>query len=120
MADTLALPGETLAAGTPVVSLLPPGNILLRFFVPETRLARVKAGDSVGVTCDSCPPGLTARISFVAPQPEYTPPVIYSTDARGTLVYLIEARPQGGQGALLKPGQPVEIIPPDLLGRAAP
>lgn len=115
VADTLATPGETMGAGAPVVSLLPPDNILLRFFVPETRLLRVKAGDLVGVVCDSCPSDLTARVSFVAPQPEYTPPVIYSTDSRGNLVYLIEARPQGGQGHLLKPGQPVEIVPPDLL-----
>lgn len=121
VADTLARPGETMGAGAPVVSLLPPDNILVRFFVPETRLARVKAGDVVGVVCDSCPADLTALVSFVAPQPEYTPPVIYSTDSRGNLVYLIEARPRGGQGHLLKPGQPVEVVPPDLLaGKPAP
>jgi len=113
VADTYALPGETIAAGGPVVELLPPENILVRFFVPETTLARLHRGDRVGITCDSCPPGLVAGISFVAPQPEYTPPVIYSEETRGKLVYLIEARPAPDRAAALKPGQPVSVRPLD-------
>lgn len=112
VADTLAQPGETIAAGAPIVSLLPPGNILVRFFVPEPALSRLRPGDRVGVVCDSCPAGLGARVSFVATAPEYTPPVIYSGQARGSLVYLIEARPEARDGFLLKPGQPLDVIPP--------
>ncbi len=109
--DTLVRPGETVAAGNPVVSLLPPGNILVRFFVSESDLALVKAGDSVGVTCDSCPPDITARISFVATQPEYTPPVIYSETTRAALVYMVEAHPDPARLPHLKPGQPVDVLP---------
>jgi HlyD family secretion protein len=112
IADTFAQPGETVAAGTPVVSLLPPGNILVRFFVPEADLAMIKAGDSVGIVCDSCAPDLHARISFIATQSEYTPPVIYSQTTRAALVYMIEAHPEPGKPPLLKPGQPVDIVPP--------
>jgi HlyD family secretion protein len=111
VADTYALPGETIAAGGPVVELLPPENILVRFFVPETMVAKLHRGESVAVSCDSCAPGLVASISFVAPQPEYTPPVIYSEDTRGKLVFLIEARPPPERAALLKPGQPVSVRP---------
>ena len=78
VSDTYARPGETINAGVPVVSLLPPQNILVRFFVPETELATSHVGDRLAIGCDGCAAGLTATITFIAPQPEYTPPVIYS------------------------------------------
>jgi HlyD family secretion protein len=109
VADTYALPGEMVGAGASVVELLPPGNILVRFFVPETQLATIHRDERLAIACDSCAPGLTARISFIAPQPEYTPPVIYSEAAREKLVYLVEARPDPAQAATLKPGQPVNV-----------
>jgi HlyD family secretion protein len=118
VADTLAQPGETIAAGAPVVSLLPPENIFVRFFVPEPALATLHRGDQVAIGCDSCPPDLPATVSFVAPQPEYTPPVIYSESTRAKLVYLIEARPRPQQAALLKPGQPVDVRPLAAGGRS--
>lgn len=111
VADTLALPGETIAAGAPVVSLLPPANIFVRFFVPEPDLAKLHRGDSVTIRCDNCPAGLMGTVSFVAPQPQYTPPIIYSEATRAKLVYLIEARPKPDQAMLLKPGQPVDVHP---------
>lgn len=107
--EVYAWPGETVAAGSPVVSLLPPDNLLVRFFVPEEALPGLKTGTEVGITCDLCPPGLRGRISFVSPQAEYTPPVIFSEATRGKLIYLIEARPQDAPPGLLKPGQPVTL-----------
>ncbi len=109
VADTYALPGEMMMAGAPVVELLPPGNILVRFFVPETALATIHRDERLAIGCDSCAPNLTARISFIAPQPEYTPPVIYSEAAREKLVYLVEAHPDPALAATLKPGQPVTV-----------
>ena len=111
IADVLARPGETMAAGAPVVSLLPPGNIFVRFFVPETALATLHLGDHVAIVCDSCPPDLSGNISFIAPQAEYTPPVIYSDESRAKLVFMIEARPPADQARLLNPGQPVTVRP---------
>lgn len=111
VADTFAEPGETITAGTPVLELLPPQNILVRFFVPETALATVHVGQPLAIGCDQCGGGLTATISFVAPQPEYTPPVIYSESTRDKLVYLVEARPPAAQAMRLKPGQPVDVRP---------
>jgi len=109
VSDTYARPGETINAGVPVVSLLPPQNILVRFFVPETELATLHTGDRLTIGCDACGPDLTATVSFIAPQPEYTPPVIYSETNREKLVYLIEAHPPPDQAAHLKPGQPVDV-----------
>jgi HlyD family secretion protein len=111
VADVLARPGETIAAGAPVVSLLPPENVFVRFFVPETAVASIHRGDAVALACDGCPAGLTATISFISPQAEYTPPVIYSEESRAKLVFLIEARPRPEQARLLNPGQPVEVRP---------
>jgi HlyD family secretion protein len=111
IADVLARPGETIPAGGPVVSLLPPGNIFVRFFVPEARLAEIHLGDRVGLSCDGCPADLTATISFIAPQAEYTPPVIYSEASRSKLVYMVEARPSPEQAVLINPGQPIAVRP---------
>jgi HlyD family secretion protein len=109
VADTFARPGETINAGVPVVSLLPPQNILVRFFVPETEVATMHVGDRLAIGCDGCATDLTAAITFIAPQPEYTPPVIYSESNRTKLVYLVEAHPSPEQAVQLKPGQPVDV-----------
>ena len=105
--DTLYRPGEWIAAGAPVVSLLPPENIKVRFFVPEPRLGAIEIGDEVHISCDACAAGLTAAISYISPDAEYTPPVIYSREMRAKLVYLVEARPR--QPTALRPGQPVDV-----------
>jgi HlyD family secretion protein len=112
VADVLALPGETLAAGGPVVSLLPPENIFVRFFVPEPQLAQVHYGDTVALRCDGCPADLVGTISFIAPQAEYTPPVIYSEQVRSKLVFMVQARPPRERATLINPGQPVAVRPP--------
>jgi HlyD family secretion protein len=105
--DTFYRPGEYVAAGAPVVSLLPPGNVKVRFYVPETVVANVRPGAAATVTCDGCGEPIPVRIDFVAPEAEYTPPVIYSRENRAKLVFLVEARPLA-PAAGLRPGLPVE------------
>jgi HlyD family secretion protein len=109
VADVLARPGETMAAGAPVVSILAPENIFVRFFVPETVLSSLRRGDPVAFGCDGCLPALVGTVSFISPTAEYTPPVIYSESTRAKLVYRIEARPRPDQAALLNPGQPMDV-----------
>jgi len=99
-------PGEMIGAGQPVVSLLPPERMKVRFFVGESDLSKLKIGQRVKITCDACAAPLDAPISFIAAEPQFTPPVIYSLDERHKLVYLVEARPVGGG---LRPGQPVDV-----------
>lgn len=105
--DVIHKPGEVVGAGAPVVSLLPEGATKVVFFVPEPQLPRVAAGAAVRVSCDGCAPGQSARIRWISPQAEYTPPVIYSNDARAKLVFRVEAEPL--PGAVLRPGQPVDV-----------
>jgi HlyD family secretion protein len=111
VADVLARPGETIPAGGAVISLLPPENIFVRFFVPEPRIAEIHGGDQVALLCDRCPPDLAAAVSFISPQAEYTPPVIYSEASRAKLVYMVEARPPREQAVLINPGQPMAVRP---------
>lgn len=101
--------GEWIAAGAPVLSLLPPANRKLRFFVPEPALGGLRPEQRLRVTCDGCGEPIAAKISFIATQAEYTPPLIYSESRRERLVFMIEARTLPEQGERLHPGQPVEI-----------
>ena len=105
--DVFYRAGEEVAAGRPVLQLLPPGNVKLRLYVPERLLAGIKIGDLLDVTCDACAANLRARISFIADAAEFTPPIIYSRDSRTKLVFLIEARPLES-GLVWHPGQPIE------------
>ncbi len=109
--DVMYRPGEWVPAGAPVVALLPPAAIHVRFFVPQTLLPRVSPGAAVQVRCDGCPAPLAARIRQVATHAEYTPPVIYSNGQRAKLVFMVEARPAPADGARLRPGQPVDVKP---------
>ncbi|MGO4872241.1 MAG: HlyD family secretion protein [Roseiarcus sp.] len=111
VADVLARAGETLDAGAPVVSLLPPENIFIRFFVPEPSLAHVRLGDTVALLCDNCPADMTGTVSYIAPQAEYTPPFIYSETTRSKFVFLAEARPKPAEATSFNPGQPVTVQP---------
>jgi HlyD family secretion protein len=99
--------GELVSAGKPIVSILPPGNLKVRFFVNEATLPKLKIGDPVGISCDGCKPGIAAKITFIARTSEFTPPVIYSVDERSKLVFLIEARTTTPE--MLRVGQPVSV-----------
>lgn len=101
-------PGEMVPAGRPVVALLPPGNLKVRFYVPEAMLPKLSAGDPIKVSCDGCASDLVAHVSFISRASEYTPPVIYSLDERDKLVFLIEALPERPEA--LRVGQPVSVI----------
>ena len=88
--------------------MLPDGAVKLRLYLPEESFSSVKVGSLLDVHCDGCKPGLTARVSYVSPDPEFTPPVIYSLETRQKLVFLIEARPEG-EASPLQPGQIVDV-----------
>lgn len=100
-------PGEMVAAGRPVVSLLPPDNTRVRFFVPQASLPKLRIGDRIAVACDGCAGPLHARVSFLSAQAEFTPPVIYSQEERARLVFRVEAVPENAEA--LRVGQPVTV-----------
>ena len=101
--------GELVPAGGPVLSLLPPANIKARFFVPQATVGTLALGRAVTLHCDGCGAPIPARITFIAPQAQFTAPLIYSRENRARLVFLVEARPAPGQATRLHPGQPLEV-----------
>jgi HlyD family secretion protein len=108
--DVIRTPGEMAGPSQPVLSMLPDGALKLVVYIPEAAFSSVEVGTQLAVRCDGCPDGLTARVSYVSPDPEFTPPVIYSLQNRQKLVYLVEARPQDHADAL----QPGQIVVVDL------
>lgn len=107
--DVFYRTGEWAAPGQPVVSILPPENIKVRFFVPEPRLGALRTGQTVAVRCDGCPATVPATIRFISPTAEYTPPVLFSEKNRHRLVFMVEAWPAPADAARLHPGQPVDV-----------
>lgn len=108
--DTLFTRGEWVAAGRPVAVLLPPENLKVRFFVPEKAVGALGIGQEARVSFDGAAAPVPVRLSYISQQAEYTPPVLFSSDSRAKLVFLVEAVPLDSQGAkALHPGQPVDI-----------
>lgn len=107
--DTIYREGEWVQAGSPVVRLLPPEKLKVRFFIPEPVLGTFAIGQEVALHCDGCPTDIPAKVTYIATESEYTPPIIYSNETRSKLVYMIEARPDTDKTAGLHPGQPVEV-----------
>ena len=105
--DTYFVEGEWVPAGRPVAALLPPGNVKVRFYVPEAALSSLSLGKELQVRCDGCP-AIVGKVSYVSAQAEFTPPVLYSKESRAKLMFLVEARLEGSS---LRPGQPVDVIP---------
>ncbi len=107
--DTLYREGEWVAAGRPVVALLPPQNVKVRAFVPETLVGTIHPGDRVRVIVDGVQEPFIGTVSYISPRAEYTPPVIYSRESRGKLVFMIEAVFDPAAASNLHPGQPVDV-----------
>ena len=107
--DTLYREGEWVAAGRPVVALLPPQNVKVRAFVPEARIGMIHPGDRVQVMVDGVRDPFIGTVSYISPKAEYTPPVIYSQESRSKLVFMIEAVFDPISASNLHPGQPVDV-----------
>jgi HlyD family secretion protein len=107
--DVFFQQGEWVPANQPVLSIIPSDRVRLRFFVPQTAVANYRVGANVAFTCDGCAKDLAAKISYVSPRPEFTPPVIYSRESRDRMVFLVEAQPEKADG--LAPGLPIDVTP---------
>jgi HlyD family secretion protein len=109
ISDVIRNPGDVAGPSAPVISMLPDGAVKLKVYVPEASFSAISPGAELSVRCDGCGPDLKATVSYISPEPEFTPPVIYSLETRQKLVYLVEARPRGDAGPL-QPGQIVDVV----------
>jgi HlyD family secretion protein len=109
ISDTLYREGEWVPAGSPVVRVLPPRNVKVRFFVPETVAGGLQPGRRITLSCDGCKADVPALVSYISDQPEFTSPIIYSNETRAKLVFMAEAHPSVEDAPRLRPGQPVSV-----------
>lgn len=107
--DIVRNAGDLAGPSAPVISMLPDGAVKLKLYVPEVAFSSIAVGDRLNVRCDGCPPDLSATISYISPDPEFTPPVIYSIETRQKLVFLVEAKPANEATGRLQPGQIVDV-----------
>ena len=107
--DVIRHAGDIAGPSAPVIAMLPDGAVKLTLFIPEPAFSSVAVGSLLEVRCDGCAAGLRARVSYVSPDPEFTPPVIYSLENRQKLVYLVEAHPLA-DATVLQPGQIVDVV----------
>ena len=108
--DTFYTRGEWVEAGQPVLAILVPSDLKVRFYVPESEVSAIRLGQEIAVSCDGCPKGMTARVNYIKSEVEYAPPVIYSAEMRSKLVVMVEARPGPKGIELLHPGLPVDVF----------
>ncbi|WP_262362558.1 HlyD family secretion protein, partial [Klebsiella pneumoniae] len=108
--DIIYRAGERPSAGKPIISLLPPENIKVRFFIPEAKLGKFKIGSKVKLICDGCAEPIAGVINYISPEAEFTPPVIYSTKRREKLIFMAEAIPALQQAGRMKIGQPFDVV----------
>ncbi len=107
--DTFYRVGERVQENHSVLAILSPKNIRVLFYIPEKKLSQIKLGQKISFTCDSCKKNIAARISYISPEAEYTPPVIYSKDTRDKLVFLIRADMPEEVAKQFHPGQPITV-----------
>ena len=107
--QTLRYIGEILEDGFSVL-IFPEGRRS-----EDSTIDRFRPGTAVALSCDGCATGLVGKVQFVASRPEYTPPVIYSLEARDKLVFMVEALPS--QPRQLVPGQPMDVQLRDAAGQ---
>jgi HlyD family secretion protein len=107
--DTYFRIGEMVPPNQPVLSILAPANIYAIFFIPERNLAKLKIGQSVKITYDNESKSIAAKVSYISPEAEFTPPVIYSEKTRDKLIYRIEAISSLTDAVKLHPGQPITV-----------
>ena len=102
----LAREGELAGPGAPGLRFLPDGAVHAVLFLPEEQIGAYQIGDAFAVECDGCPDTMTARLSVIDAEAEFTPPIIYSDQERSRLVFRAEAR---FDGATPPPGAPLRL-----------
>ncbi|SME88393.1 HlyD family secretion protein [Desulfovibrio gilichinskyi] len=107
--DTIRYKGEWVPAGNPVLSILPPENRKVKFYVPEPIVGEFRIGEELFLNYDGLNEPVKIKLTYISPKSEYTPPVIYSSQSRAKLVFMLEAYPELKDALCLKPGQPVDV-----------
>ena len=97
----IAHPGEIVAGGARVLSLVDVSDVYMTFFLPETVAGRVALGSEVRIVLDAAPQFvIPARVSFVASTAQFTPKTVETASERQKLMFRVRA--QIDRGLLLR------------------
>ncbi|MDH3667859.1 MAG: efflux RND transporter periplasmic adaptor subunit [Paracoccaceae bacterium] len=95
----LAEPGEVVAAGGPVLSLLSLEEVYMEIFLPATDAGLLRIGAEARIVVDALPDyAVPAEVSFVSPEAQFTPKQVETLAEREKLVFRVKVK-----------------IPPDLV-----
>lgn len=105
--------GETGSPGASILTLVDPGDVWLRAYVPETDVGRLTIGQPATITVDAFPGRrFEGAIGEIASEAEFTPKNVQTRKERVNLVFRIKITARNPAG-LLKPGMPADAeIPP--------
>jgi HlyD family secretion protein len=114
-------PGETVAAGVPIVSVMNPADRWVRIYIPQSAVSRISIGRNAEISVDGYPGEVwTGRVAHIASEAEFTPRNVQTPEERTRLVYAVRVRIEDDPALHLKPGLPVDVrIAPEPLSRAA-
>jgi HlyD family secretion protein len=103
-------PGEIVAAGSPVLTVMNPADRWVRIYVPETRIGAVRLGQAAEITSDTYPTKIyLGEVVFISSQAEFTPKTVQTTEERVKLVYAVKVRITEDPTSDLKPGMPADV-----------
>lgn len=84
-------PGEVIAAGTPVVTLLDLTDAYMVLYLPASVVGTLAMNDEARLVLDPVPQYVVpARVSFVAPQAQFTPKSVETSSERADLVFRVK------------------------------
>ena len=89
----IAQPGEVVAAGGKVLSLVDLSDVYMTFFVPEANAGRLALGSEVHLVLDAAPQYvIPSKISFVASTAQFTPKTVETASERQKLMFRVKAQ----------------------------
>lgn len=105
----LAEPGELVAAGRPLATLVDLDSLYVRVYVAQRDVGRIRLGSPAQAYFDAWPgKAFEGAVSEVATQAEFTPKEVHMKDEREKLVFAVKVRLANPDG-LLKPGMPADV-----------
>jgi HlyD family secretion protein len=102
-------PGESVAAGMPVVTVLDPSNRWVRIYVPAPALASLVVGALAWITVEGRPDEYEGRVVQIADEAEFTPRNVQTPEDRVNLVFAVRVAITGDEAGVLKPGLPADV-----------
>jgi len=104
-----AEPGEVIASGTPVLTVINPVDCYVRIYISEKVLGQVSIGQEIEVFTDSFPDkAFKGKLTYISSEAEFTPRNIQTQDERVKLVYAAKVTIKNDD-LMFKPGMPVDV-----------